>query len=171
MFLSNNSTGNALSFVDLRTGKEIGPLGHNMALQSVQFSADGKEVVTQSSDSTTYRWDAASGQNLGLIKAMSDGKPNIKPVVSPDGLLLAKVPGTLKAGILVLADAASAGNDAFLLISPGPCRFGFRRATKCLPSATARWATIQREAKGSSFMTWPPANPCTLAGCHKAKEI
>ena len=45
MFLNRT---NSLRVVDVRTGTEVGPGGHTLQIQSVQFTPDGKQLITQS---------------------------------------------------------------------------------------------------------------------------
>jgi WD40 repeat protein len=82
---------NALRFVDVRTGQEIGPSGHTTPVKSVQFNSSGKQLVTQAADGSINRWDAASGKSLGfgpIIKLLAKGSPKLQArnsATSPDG--------------------------------------------------------------------------------------
>jgi WD40 repeat protein len=42
-----------------------GLMRHDSAIESVQFSPDGQQVVTASADGTARLWDAASGEQRG----------------------------------------------------------------------------------------------------------
>ncbi len=81
---------NALHFIDVASGAAIGPAGHAAPLNSVLFSADGKQVITQSRDSVTRRWDAQNGKDLGLI---ADANARGGTYASPDGLIFYTEPG------------------------------------------------------------------------------
>jgi WD40 repeat protein len=77
------SDGPVVSLVDLETGKlrnEI--VGHTGSLRGAQFSADGKEVATRSTDGMILRWDPATGRELGRL-----APPGQPPTcqLTPDG--------------------------------------------------------------------------------------
>ena len=56
--------------------------GHE-AWVSAQFSPDGKTVVTASGDKTARLWDAASGQELQVLRGHEDSVNSAQ--FSPDG--------------------------------------------------------------------------------------
>jgi WD40 repeat protein len=87
---------NTLRFVDVGTGKEIGADGHATAVQSVQFSANGSEIVTRAADGSMRKWDAATGKDFGpIVKSStksavsSAGNPRkVNLAASPDGSII-----------------------------------------------------------------------------------
>jgi WD40 repeat protein len=108
---------NTLRFVDVRSGKEIGPTGHALAVQSVQFTPKGNEIVTKGSDGSMQRWEAASGRNLGSIKTVPVKGPADKfapklavgtVAISPDGQILVQ-----------MSVAQAAGGRVFTLVDSG----------------------------------------------------
>ena len=46
--------------------QQVALLGHTAAVRSVQFSGDGRRILTASDDGTARVWDAASGGTVGL---------------------------------------------------------------------------------------------------------
>src|SRR5262245_5518085 len=78
-------TTRVLQFVDLPSGKEVGPaLGHTDALTSVWFTPDGKQILTRDAR-TTRTWDAATGKSLGTVASQLPVTPRGLTVLSPDG--------------------------------------------------------------------------------------
>jgi len=74
-----------LQFVDLPTGKEVGPkLGHTGALTALWFTPDGKQLFTKDSK-TTHTWDAAAGKELGSSHLKLPPNPGNPIIISPDG--------------------------------------------------------------------------------------
>lgn len=79
---------------DVRTGKFVTLRGHRGPVTSVAFSADGRHVVTASSDGTARVWDAASGASLAVLARHAGsarggaGAPQ-RAIFSPDGRLVA----------------------------------------------------------------------------------
>jgi WD40 repeat protein len=120
LMLSGSSR--VLQFVEVPTGKEVGPHpGSTDPLTAVWFTPDGKHVLTQARGSLTTRglssralgslltqaalstrkWDAATGRDLGTVKPpASPGNPT---VISPDGRF-----GVTVATFLKPADARGA---------------------------------------------------------------
>jgi WD40 repeat protein len=97
-------TSRVLQFVEVATGKAVGPPPSNTeSLTSIWFTPDGKHVLTQAGSSlasrslsartlsallgqagsTTRRWEAATGKDLGAIKLPP--MPGNPTVISPDG--------------------------------------------------------------------------------------
>jgi WD40 repeat protein len=117
---------NALGFIDVNTGKEIGPTGESTPLVSIQFTADGKQLITQADDASTRRWDAGTGKELGSVKLPPDlPKGPIRQVrnvvVSPDGQIIATVSRPVAGASLNLIDANSDKNLSTLaLATRGP---------------------------------------------------
>jgi WD40 repeat protein len=74
-----------LQFVDLPTGKEVGPsLGHTVALTALWFTPDGKRLFTKDSKST-HTWDVARGTELGSSHLKLPPNPGNPIIISPDG--------------------------------------------------------------------------------------
>jgi WD40 repeat protein len=93
MFMGRNNT---LHFVDVRTGKEIGPGGNNSAMTSVQFTPDGKQIVTRAADDSVDHWDASTGRKVAAFSQTVPKKLKANPkgvtrniAKSPDGKILA----------------------------------------------------------------------------------
>ncbi len=83
LMLTGSSPG--LQFVDLATGKEIGPsLGDAASLTSIRFASDGRQVVTRTAR-TTQTWDAATGKSLGTVAVRLPPDPGSPTILSPDG--------------------------------------------------------------------------------------
>ena len=53
--------------------------GHTMAVKSIAFSPDGRQLVTGSDDGTMRIWDLASGQHVATLE-VGDGPPLYLPV-------------------------------------------------------------------------------------------
>ncbi len=78
-------TSGVLQFVDLPTGKEVGPsLGHTAALTALWFTPDGNRLFTKDSKST-HSWDAAAGMELGSSNLKLPPNPGTPIIISPDG--------------------------------------------------------------------------------------
>ncbi|ETO33633.1 mycorrhiza-induced NACHT/WD-repeat protein [Reticulomyxa filosa] len=60
--------------------------GHNNHVTSVQFSSDGKRIISGSYDKTIRFWDASSGNQIHLLKANSGHSNRVHSAqFSPDG--------------------------------------------------------------------------------------
>src|SRR5262249_30975870 len=60
------SNGPAISLIDLETGKLRNDTPcHTGALREALFSADGREIMTRSTDGRLLRWDPATGKQIG----------------------------------------------------------------------------------------------------------
>ncbi|HWY86881.1 MAG TPA: hypothetical protein VNX28_09160 [Gemmataceae bacterium] len=115
----------APSFIDVNTGKEIGPAGHTAPLESIQFTADSKQVITQAADGSTRRWDAGAGKGLGTIHVPADlPKGPVRQarnvVVSPDGQIAATASPGQGAPVLNLIATDSGKHLSTLAITRGP---------------------------------------------------
>jgi WD40 repeat protein len=77
-----------VSLIDLATGKEIRKLtGHDKAILSAAFSADGKSIVTTSQDLTCRTWNVDDGKQKSVIET---NKPQaLMLALSPDGKWIA----------------------------------------------------------------------------------
>jgi WD40 repeat protein len=108
-------SGRVLQFVDLATAKEVGPsLGHTAPLIAVEFTADGKHLVTHDTAST-HTWAAATGKDLGstsTIVRLPDN-PWYPTIISPDGRFGVKV-----ATFATLAKAKAATVRPAVLFDP-----------------------------------------------------
>ena len=60
--------------------------GHNLIVNSVAFSPDGKIIATAATDTTVKIWDAASGKELKTLAGHTDWVNSI--AFSPDGKML-----------------------------------------------------------------------------------
>ena len=70
---------------DLESAKRLGkPMLHRRALTSVDFSPDGRRIVTASFDHTARVWDAETGKPLG--EPMHHERAVASAAFSPDGL-------------------------------------------------------------------------------------
>jgi WD40 repeat protein len=58
--------------------------GHRSAVSHVEFSADGRFVLTASDDGTARVWDAANGEQVDAVRAHA-GRLN-DAAFSPDGM-------------------------------------------------------------------------------------
>jgi WD40 repeat protein len=84
-------TSRVLQFMDVATGKEVGPsLGHTVSLTSISFTPDGKQVLTQAAN-FVHRWDADSSKALGTLK-LPPGSTRAQ-AVSADGRVGVAAPG------------------------------------------------------------------------------
>jgi RNA polymerase sigma factor (sigma-70 family) len=95
------SEGNLVSLLNLADGKEVHDFtGHQSAVVSVQYTPDGKSVISRGADGTVRTWDATNGKELN--RTTSPAGP-FASVSSPDGRRSAVVSddGTLK-----ISDAA-----------------------------------------------------------------
>jgi WD40 repeat protein len=111
---------------NLRTGEEMGreAIGHKASIQGVQFSPDGKNVVTASDDGTIRIWDAASGRQQKVLQNRDEKQPFawVRGIaLSPDGKWIASnsLDNTVR-----LWDMAT-GREVYRL--PGHGSYGGRR--------------------------------------------
>ena len=99
--------------VNIRTGQSQALQGHTGMITSMAFSADGKRVITGSTDKTVRIWDAAAGRQLHKLVGHPD---RIKCVAfSPSG----KVMMTVSRLTAVLSDVGS-GKELARLRHPPP---------------------------------------------------
>ena len=79
------SEGASQAYASLATTSEAlgAPMRHKNALYDVEFSSDGKRVVTASADHTARLWDATTGQPIGTPLEHEDSVVSAK--FSPDG--------------------------------------------------------------------------------------
>jgi RNA polymerase sigma factor (sigma-70 family) len=85
--LAATGAGNTPWLIDLATGKDVFPAaGHQSAIRSIHYSADGKTIVTRSDDGSVRRWDAATGREAGRT-ALPHGE--VTSPLSADGSTLA----------------------------------------------------------------------------------
>ncbi|HKB03739.1 MAG TPA: protein kinase [Gemmataceae bacterium] len=69
---------------DARTGRDLAHLrGHEDKIASVQFSPDGRKILTASWDGTARLWDAVSGKQLHVLRAHTNALLSAR--FSPDG--------------------------------------------------------------------------------------
>jgi len=67
---------------DAATLREIAVLaGHDQAIWSAAFSPDGARIVTASEDRTSRVWDAATGRELGVLRAVGGLRGQIRGTV------------------------------------------------------------------------------------------
>ncbi|MGO9546227.1 MAG: caspase family protein [Rhodomicrobium sp.] len=73
-----------LKLWELASGRELHSFtGHGAAIRSLAFSADGRLVLSGSSDRTLKLWDAASGRELRSFSGHTE--PVLSVALSPDG--------------------------------------------------------------------------------------
>lgn len=58
-------------------------IGHEGTVRSAAFSPDGRRIVTASTDHTARLWDAASGNQLAVLRGHD--RPVVAAGFSPDG--------------------------------------------------------------------------------------
>jgi RNA polymerase sigma factor (sigma-70 family) len=64
--LAAAGAGHTPLLIDLATGKDVfAPTGHQSAVRSIHYSADGQTIITRGDDGTVRRWDAATGREAG----------------------------------------------------------------------------------------------------------
>jgi WD40 repeat protein len=119
---------------NLRTGEEMGreAIGHEGSIHGVQFSPDGKNVVTASDDGTIRIWDATTGRQQKVLRHEYWVRGM---AVSPDGKWIAS--NSLDKTVR-LWDMAT-GKEVYRL--PGHGRLGGRRP-------------VAFTADSRSFCTW-----------------
>jgi WD40 repeat protein len=94
--------GNGLQFLDLAAGKEVGiGAGHVVSKLDVQFTPDGKHLLSRSSDGSIHRWEAATGKALDPLALAQP----LQAVPSPDGKVLVVPSAADQTGMF--ADAAT----------------------------------------------------------------
>ena len=88
---------------------------HENQVYSVQFSPDGRQVVTASKDRTARLWDAATGQSLG--EPMEHEGWVVTAQFSPDGkqVLTASEDGTARLWDVPASNSPVTAEDALLL--------------------------------------------------------
>ena len=70
--------------------------GHSAALTAAAFSADGRQVVTASTDNSLRLWDAASGKELSAIHRHGEAVNAVEFGPGDKGLLSASDDGTVR---------------------------------------------------------------------------
>jgi WD40 repeat protein len=102
----------ALRFLDLATGKEVAAApGPATPVMAVQFTPDGKHLLTQIADAPLHRWDARTGKDLGALPTDS-----LHAAISTDGKMLAV--RSLAAKGIALIDTVAAKEVARIPITP-----------------------------------------------------
>jgi WD40 repeat protein len=81
--------GGAIRLWDLATGENLLPSdGHSAGVKTVAYTADGRTLVTASTDGTLRLWDAATGKQL-LRFGDERRSPIQSMALSPDGAIVA----------------------------------------------------------------------------------
>jgi WD40 repeat protein len=77
---------NALQFLDVAAGKEVGTgTGQAFALSAIQFGPDGKHLFSRNAKGTLQQWDAATGKQLEVPAV---AKVVMPAYLSPDAKVL-----------------------------------------------------------------------------------
>ena len=73
-----------LAVYDAATGKPlVGPAGHRGGMSAIRIASDGKSATTAGWDNVLFRWDLATGRELGRVEVGTD--PVRVASISPDG--------------------------------------------------------------------------------------
>ncbi|MFC1587522.1 WD40 repeat domain-containing protein [Planctomycetota bacterium] len=101
--LRNISIDKNIYLWDLETGKEIYKFeGHEACINAVEFSPDGKKIVSASDDGTVRLWDLESKEEIRCFKGHKGGvsavafAPDSKRIISGGGV--GYPPGTVEKG-------------------------------------------------------------------------
>ncbi len=79
------ATDNTIKIWDVATQKELRTFtGHTSAIESIDFSPDGRLLASASDDGSTFLWDTKTGEHLLTLISLDDGGEWM--VVTPQGL-------------------------------------------------------------------------------------
>lgn len=145
------------------SGQEVATLsGHTDTINSIEFSADGRWVVTASDDNTARIWDAGTGRQLRLLRG------HVRSVESahfgPDGktVVTASLDGTSR-----VWDATTGTNlatiQADVLLASALSPDGARIATAERQRATPAPASEKLAAETSTFQIFNPFTGALVA--------
>ena len=85
--MPSGSADNTIKLWDVETGQEIRTLkGHDGVVYSVNFSPDGKTLVSGSWDKTIKLWNVETGQEIRTLKGHDDSVWSVN--FTPDGKTL-----------------------------------------------------------------------------------
>jgi WD40 repeat protein len=107
-------SGYAIDLHDVASGKSLtASSGHSVALVAVQFTADGKQLLTRDAEGMMHRWSAGTGKDLGRLSMPEPAGPAFLLAgggfaLSPDGKLMAQLSRGAAPGIsIIVTDLAN----------------------------------------------------------------
>ncbi len=84
--MTDPSRDNSARLWDLATGKEVRRFeGHEGFVHTVQFSPDGRRILTAGRDSTARVWDVGTGKELFCFSSVRNFTPSPAAAFSPNG--------------------------------------------------------------------------------------
>ncbi|HEY1023214.1 MAG TPA: hypothetical protein VGE06_12925, partial [Flavisolibacter sp.] len=97
-----------IQFIDKETGRLSGPvMKHNTPVLHIAFSADGKRMISASTDSTARVWETSSGKELAILRH-PDGL--IRAGISPNGNQALTISGLGEAQLWQTANGEKIGD-------------------------------------------------------------
>src|SRR5262249_30381296 len=130
--------GNAVTLLNLDTGRELRAPGDQAAITAVRYTAGGKALTSIGGDGSVRTWEAATGKETSMAR-VADGM--LTSVLSADGRMVA---GAGLDGKVRLKDAATGKERATILTSlQGPLRLAFAPDGKTLAVGTSGSPTVR----------------------------
>ncbi len=154
--LGRSSTSPAVILWDVASGVELGNLvGHTMAINSVAFSGDGRQLVSGGADQTVRVWDVATSRQDHLLEGHAG--PVGRVVISPDGRTVISAGGDDTTSAIGLGVTAQLGD---LTSAPPTCevRVWDAAAGREVKRFAGHAALIQAMQLGEDLSAW-------TAGC------